>query len=996
MLHRVGLLSVLMMFTLMSCSGSDISPPGPGAPQDTGPEDTGEPDLDATSDLDLELPDTTPPKPDLPLPDFVDLPDDPEPEEVGPDVPSCDPPYATFGCPCDEDDECLSGYCVMTDDQRVCSSLCTEDQACPEDGWTCEEIPSTCPDCQWLCVFAFTDLCQPCRADVDCTRGLEWEQGRCVSYGAEGSFCASACGDVGGCPEGYACEASVIEGGGTADVCVLSEGTCPCNERSIETQASTICANENDAGSCAGERRCTAAGLTVCDAVTPIGESCNGKDDDCDGVVDEDLPKDPCPITNQWGSCDGQALCLGGELICQGLEPAEDVCNGKDDDCDGATDETFLDSDEDGVKNCVDEDDDDDGILDDGDGSGEHDDSPCDHEETEACDDNCRLASNPLQEDLDGDTLGDRCDDDKDGDGHDAEVAGGQDCDDWAPDVHPDVDEAQPDVHACAWCNQIDDDCDGLTDEGCDDTDLDGVLDCHTDDDDGDGVVDEADSCRHVPNAGQEDLDGDGIGDLCDGDGDGDGIDVPLDCDDQAIAIHPGAFEACNGIDDDCDGTSDEGFDDHDGDLLADCVDQDDDGDWIPDDGDGSGVAGDAPCGDGQTGGCDDNCTLTMNPEQADLDGDGAGDACDDDDDADGVLDLDDNCPLASNPLQLDQDGDGLGDACASDDDGDAVEDGADNCPTVTNKQQEDQDGDGLGDACDDDDDDDGVLDDGDASGETGDALCGGEDPEGCDDNCRLVANQDQADLDDDGLGDACDDDDDGDGVEAGLDCDDSRESVHPGALETCNGRDDDCDGFTDETFHDHDADGDANCVDEDDDGDGVPDDGDGDGEPGDHPCGGPSRAVTITARWSPTRTRPIWTGTAWATSVTMTTTATASAMSSIYAPRRTIRARRTRTWMKQATPATTTTTRTGSRIRATTARSWPTKIRPTSTETRGETSATTTPTATASSPRSTATTARARSTRGPLRTATASTTTATARPTRATTTRTTMTWPTA
>jgi len=73
------------------------------------------------------------------------------------------------------------------------------------------------------------------------------------------------------------------------------------------------------------------------------------------------------------------------------------------------------------------------------------------------------------------------------------------------------------------------------------------------------------------------------------------------------------------------------------------------------------------------------------------------------------------------------------------------VLDGADNCPLISNAGQTDTDANGTGDACDTDDDGDGVLDD--------------------TDNCPLVSNADQADTDSDGTGDACSDDNDGDGV---------------------------------------------------------------------------------------------------------------------------------------------------------------------------------------------------------------------------------------
>ncbi|MFO0759131.1 MAG: MopE-related protein [Byssovorax sp.] len=43
------------------------------------------------------------------------------------------------------------------------------------------------------------------------------------------------------------------------------------------------------------------------------------------------------------------------------------------------------------------------------------------------------------------------------------------------------------------------------------------------------------------------------------GDADGDGVAAPADCDDSDPNIHPGASETCNGLDDNCDGTVDEG-----------------------------------------------------------------------------------------------------------------------------------------------------------------------------------------------------------------------------------------------------------------------------------------------------------------------------------------------------------------------------------------------------------------------------------------------------
>ncbi|MFP4844325.1 thrombospondin type 3 repeat-containing protein [Winogradskyella sp. PE311] len=97
----------------------------------------------------------------------------------------------------------------------------------------------------------------------------------------------------------------------------------------------------------------------------------------------------------------------------------------------------------------------------------------------------------------------------------------------------------------------------------------------------------------------------------------------------------------------------------------------------------------------------DDNCVLTANTDQSDIDGDGQGDVCDDDIDGDGVLNVNDNCVVVANSDQADNDMDGLGDLCDDDDDNDGVLDEDDNCQFDANPDQTDVDGNGIGDLCD-------------------------------------------------------------------------------------------------------------------------------------------------------------------------------------------------------------------------------------------------------------------------------------------------------
>ncbi|HEX5044790.1 MAG TPA: MopE-related protein [Candidatus Polarisedimenticolaceae bacterium] len=492
-------------------------------------------------------------------------------------------------------------------------------------------------------------------------------------------------------------------------------------------------------------------------------ERCNNRDDDCDGVVDDGNPGGGAACsTGQLGVCAaGTQTCQSGSLTCvRNVAPSTEVCSGGlDEDCDGLADvldpECLLD--------CPDAD---------GDGYA-------------VCGVTCQLPT--------GKTCGD--------------------CDDAREDVHPGAAEV---------CNDRDDDCDGQNNEGnpgggegCLTGQLGlcsaGTLACV-----GTGLV-----CQPNASPVPEQCVG-GLDEDCDGFTDADDSDcTPLcpdadldfyavcdgtcrlpagracgDCDDTRQGVHPGALEACNNRDDDCDSQTDEG--DPGGGLVCSTGEP-----GACDAGTRHCVSGSLVC-QGNTGPVPEICTNGV------------------DDDCDGTQDLADPDCL---PFCPDGDGDGY-----------AV------CSAGCRLSSEDQCGDcddtrqgvhpGAAEACNGRDDDcDSSTDEGDpggggscSTGEPGICSAGtrhctasglvcvrnsGPLPENCgngtDDDCDGAS-----DAEDPNCAPVCADTD-GDHYYACVsgcqvpqgavcgDCDDGRSSVHPGAAETCNNRDDDCDTQTDE-----------------------------------------------------------------------------------------------------------------------------------------------------------------------------------------------------
>ncbi|RLB49950.1 MAG: hypothetical protein DRJ42_19905, partial [Deltaproteobacteria bacterium] len=219
----------------------------------------------------------------------------------------------------------------------------TADEGNPGGGGSCGSSIGACSPGSLTCSATGTLVCtggvlpvaETCNSTDDDCNGV-------VDDGVPtGGSCGSSTGEcslgVLSCSGGsFTCIGDV---GPSAEVCDGRDNDCDGTDDEGNPDGGASCGSST--GACSpGSLTCTGGTLTCTGGVLPVAETCNSIDDNCNGLIDDGVPTDgSCGVDT--GECSfGVRTCSGGTYTCIGdVGPVAEICDGRDNDCDGTDDE---------------------------------------------------------------------------------------------------------------------------------------------------------------------------------------------------------------------------------------------------------------------------------------------------------------------------------------------------------------------------------------------------------------------------------------------------------------------------------------------------------------------------------------------------------------------------------------------------------------------------------------------------------------------------------
>jgi hypothetical protein len=265
------------------------------------------------------------------------------------------PAYETVETTCDGLDNDCDG---MTDEDLIGTPCPMQDGVCSGSRQVCDG-PSGFEVCEYMTYYNYNSSYQDVETTCD---GLDNDCDGMIDDNLTGSLCPLQDGVCSGSRQ-------VCDGINGWQSCGLTgytnwnmnyqttETICDgldndCDQLVDEELIGALCPLQD--GVCSGSRQLCggAGGFQTCDSATyeayispyyeEIEITCDGLDNDCDGLIDEGLAGDLCPL--QAGVCSGTVeTCSGGQSVCDypDYETTEATCDGLDNDCDGQVDENL-------------------------------------------------------------------------------------------------------------------------------------------------------------------------------------------------------------------------------------------------------------------------------------------------------------------------------------------------------------------------------------------------------------------------------------------------------------------------------------------------------------------------------------------------------------------------------------------------------------------------------------------------------------------------------